>query len=53
MFHELLVRDDKCNYKLMFTWDESAVVAVQIGEALCCVENSGIAVTRDLLEVKK
>lgn len=35
------------------TWDKSAVVAVQVGVSLWCVENGGVTIARNLLKRKK
>lgn len=40
-----------CSHSL--TWNQSAIVAVQVGVSLWCVENGGVTVARDLLQVKQ
>lgn len=39
--------------KVMHTWNESAIIAVQVGVSLWCVENGGVTVARDLLQANK
>jgi len=35
------------------TWNECAVIAVEVREALWCVEYCGVTVSRDLLQHKE